>query len=681
MKTGHVAISLTTILAAAAGCSSRSDQGPEPVAQTAQALDTTLPLLDQVAIRAPFAAACNGQPDATPLPLDPRSLVVPGINANPNAAVQFNAYWTNLHAPPAPFTSTVPPKPTTCGELRAAAARGKTNLETRAYFQPWETSLGYYNLFLQWGDLLRPSDFDQQVVERYGLMTAPWRNPYPYPWEDPNLTNGGSGQLPAGMVQAKDANGRYTGQIASTCSGCHDSRLGAPGETPFTWGRANDAVDAGLIQSDFFRSSGLAILELAPIPWSVGRGSSDAIGIIDLLPALFDMDSLESYPSLLEYFPVHASGMTKAPNWWYRAFKTRQFWDGALTSDNVRSEMAFGVANLERTGPERRALTAEFQDNDSFFVTLSPPSYPQPINTSLAEEGAVLFHERDLWANGANADIPKTPGNGSCASCHGVVSPRYAASTDYLPDARLKGVAGVVTPLATIRTDPERAQLMSDERKRRSWNTGFLAYNDESPDHLPFADDPVTSELNRIPRAAYDNGTGPVFSPVGPNTWREPDGYFAPPLYGAWAAAPYFHNGSVPDLWSVLKPSDRPDVWRRHYTASGRGYDASLASYDFQKLGWRFTAVACSDDTSSNPFVPCTAGMATVDVLFANIAQGAARFNSLAYQSPPPITDRQIKARMVFNSHLYGMGNEGHEFTQSLTDAERWALLEYLKTL
>jgi hypothetical protein len=36
---------------------------------------------------------------------------------------------------------------------------------------------------------------------------------------------------------------------------------------------------------------------------------------------------------------------------------------------------------------------------------------------------------------------------------------------------------------------------------------------------------------------------------------------------------------------------------------------------------------------------------------------------------------------MVFNSHLYGMGNYGHEFTQSLADDERWALLEYMKTL
>ncbi|MGH7805148.1 MAG: hypothetical protein ACREQJ_12450, partial [Candidatus Binatia bacterium] len=49
-----------------------------------------LPLLDLDPIRSPFAKACEGQPDETPMPDDPRKLVAPGINA-PGAAVQFNA--------------------------------------------------------------------------------------------------------------------------------------------------------------------------------------------------------------------------------------------------------------------------------------------------------------------------------------------------------------------------------------------------------------------------------------------------------------------------------------------------------------------------------------------------------------------------------------------------------------
>nr|WP_224364896.1 hypothetical protein [Hyalangium versicolor] len=645
-----------------------------------------LPLLDTTALRSPFAAACNGKADSTPLPVDARTLVVPGVN-KPGTAVQFNAFWVDLHTPPAPFVSNLAPNPKTCGEFRASVARGRSNIETRTYFQPFGNSLAYYNMFTLWGYLIRPSDFDEQIIKRFGLAKAPFRNPYPMPWENPNLTNGGSGQLPLGLIQERDANGRFTGNIGSTCSGCHDSRLGTEQEAGFVWGRSSDSSDPGLIQSDTFRSTVWQTpLLLAPVPWSVGRGSSDAIGIVDLLPALFDMDSMALVPSLLEFFPTHAGGMSRAPNWWYRAFKTRQFWDGALTSDNVRSEMAFGVANLQRTAAERRALTAEFEDNDNFFLSLSPPVFPQTINTTLAEQGAVLFHERDLWANGANASIPKTPGNGSCASCHGVYSPRYAANSAYLPDARLKGIAGVITPIETIRTDPARSQLMADERKRRAWDTSFLAYNDQHPDHGPFYDDPITSALRRVPRSAYDNGIGPVYSPEGPNKWLPPFGYIAPPLYGAWAAAPYFHNGSVPTLWEVLKPSDRSRVWKRQQTSgnvlgTNAGYDTSYASYDFAKLGWKVTPLACGNSPLNDPFLPCSDEYATADILFANISNLAANYNSLAYQSPPPITQKQIRSRMIFNSYLYGLGNGGHDFTQSLTDTERWAIIEYMKTL
>jgi len=127
-------------------------------------------------------------------------------------------------------------------------------------------------------------------------------------------------------------------------------------------------------------------------------------------------------------------------------------------------------------------------------------------------------------------------------------------------------------------------------------------------------------------------------------------------------------------------------VWKRDYTATNSlgnnaGYDNSLAAYDFQRLGWRFTALVCADTPASDPFLPCSNDMATIDILFANLANSVAKFNSLAYQSPPPVTEKQVRSRMIFNTSLYGMSKDGHAFTQSLTDAERWAILEYVKTL
>jgi hypothetical protein len=658
----------------------------------AQAQSTPLPLLDAQPIRAPWAAACQGQPDATPLPLDPRSLVVPGVN-RAGAAVQFNAWYVDLHNPPAPYLNKLPARPRNCGEFRAASLRGFQYITGKQYFQSFGNADGYNRLWKIWGLPARPADFDEQIAKRYGSSKAPWRNPYPLPGEDPRLSDGGSGQLPIGIMQERDASGRWTGRIGSTCSSCHDSRLGLEDERPFAFGRANDAGDAGLGQSDIFRANGPTIvLQLAPIPWSVGRGSSDAIGILDALPAIWDMDSLLFSPSLLEWFPTHAAGMSKAPNWWHRAWKTRQFWDGALTSDNVRSEMAFAVANLDRSADTRRKIYYEFEDINVWLMALSPPAYNNeggPIDTALAEQGAVIFHERDLWANGANADIPRQPGNGSCASCHGVYSPRHAADPAYLPDPRLKGVAGVITPSETIRTDDKRVGLMQDDKKRRAWQISWWSYNELNPKWKGWSDSQILSQLRRIPRAAYDNGWGPVpaNSPTGPNEWIKPFGYVAPPLYGTWQSAPYFHNGSVPTIWDVLKPSDRPKIWQRRYTEPGiggknRGYDHSLASYDFRKLGWKVTALPCNNSQSLGiAYLPCHNGMETVDQIFAGIANAVAANFSLAYQSPPPVTDKQIQSRMIFNSYLYGQSNGGHDFTQSLTDEERWALLEYLKTL
>ncbi|MGH8431852.1 MAG: hypothetical protein ACREUF_15765, partial [Solimonas sp.] len=47
----------------------------------------------------------------------------------------------------------------------------------------------------------------------------------------------------------------------------------------------------------------------------------------------------------------------------------------------------------------------------------------------------------------------------------------------------------------------------------------------------------------------------------------------------------------------------------------------------------------------------------------------------------PILTQQQVEDRKVYNTHYYSQDNGGHEFTSVLTDAERRAILEYLKTL
>ena len=48
---------------------------------------------------------------------------------------------------------------------------------------------------------------------------------------------------------------------------------------------------------------------------------------------------------------------------------------------------------------------------------------------------------------------------------------------------------------------------------------------------------------------------------------------------------------------------------------------------------------------------------------------------------PPTITNSQIEDRKIYNVYMYGQGNGGHTFNSVLTDNERKAIIEYLKTL
>lgn len=109
-------------------------------------------------------------------------------------------------------------------------------------------------------------------------------------------------------------------------------------------------------------------------------------------------------------------------------------------------------------------------------------------------------------------------------------------------------------------------------------------------------------------------------------------GYVAPPLDGIWATAPYLHNGSVPTIAGVIQSSDRPVFWK-HTVSDASDPD----SYDQQRLGW-------SHDVLQE----------------GQLDDGDTRI----YRTTTP-----------------GYSNAGHQFGDHLNDAQRMAVLEYLKTL
>jgi len=96
--------------------------------------------------------------------------------------------------------------------------------------------------------------------------------------------------------------------------------------------------------------------------------------------------------------------------------------------------------------------------------------------------------------------------------------------------------------------------------------------------------------------------------------------YKARPINGVWSSAPYLHNGSVPSIYDLLLPvSQRPETF---YVGN--------RELDTVKVGH-------------------------------------------VYSEAPNTT--------LFDTHLSGNSNAGHEYGTQLSDEERWALVEYIKSL
>jgi mono/diheme cytochrome c family protein len=111
-------------------------------------------------------------------------------------------------------------------------------------------------------------------------------------------------------------------------------------------------------------------------------------------------------------------------------------------------------------------------------------------------------------------------------------------------------------------------------------------------------------------------------------------GYQAPPLDGIWATAPYLHNGSVPTVYDLLNSKSRPRIFTRSYRTDE-------AAYDPAHLGWKVQVL----DRGADPAWPAA--------------------------------DR----RRIYDTTLPGRGNGGHTFGDRLSEADRLAVIEYLKTL
>ena len=133
---------------------------------------------------------------------------------------------------------------------------------------------------------------------------------------------------------------------------------------------------------------------------------------------------------------------------------------------------------------------------------------------------------------------------------------------------------------------------------------------------------------------AYSEGTYSQFIEWYKKSWfskgqnagdvKVESGYIAPPLDGVWATAPYLHNASIPNIELLLNSKLRPKYWKRSFDS----YD-----YDMQKLGWKYTTMESKEDN------------------------------------------------LTYDTTIPAYHNTGHTFGDDLSNEERLAVIEYLKTL
>lgn len=663
--------------------------------------DGNLPLLGSRHGGHLWAEYCANRSDSASLPVDPRTLITP--NANTGLNVVFNAPWKSCD-----LNDNL--RPQTCGEYRELYEKGELvgrgqgqpgsahmfsgNVDHGVnFFDPstydqtgslWTiTAEQYNNVWRGWTGYnfppaSRPENFDELVSQRYGSPLPAERNPYPLAGEDPNASNGGSGQLPVGLTQLRDPDGNWTGTIGvKLCSLCHDGQIGSShsGTDTVVYGGAGTIGDFTVAFRDFATAGALPFAAFSGVPLTIaGNRGTGAIDQFQVGYLAFNGGNPQELLNPVILFSG-AIGNIKSPPWWNMGSRPQKFHGAVLGTDSARIDMA---AYYPLFGGDSDPV--EWVDEHAYpfqiwAESLKAPVYPGEVNQSLAEVGAILFHNLDLWSRNNPVPAPENRGNGSCASCHGAYSPRYANDPKFLADPRMEGIAANITSLEVIGTDPAYAEAMQSQRNA-----------DGSPN--------IAIDYNLFLAC----GVG-AFSET-PN--NEPV-MLAPPLYGVWASAPYLHNASVPNVWGVLDPSsNRPDIWVRKSAPApagqeGRvvmGFDTNFErAYDSEKLGWKFDELDCvanaaqtapllacnplpiavGDDADESPLQPL------LDILYSQLAL---TWNlSLDEINTMPITDQQIENRKVYNTNLYSQGNQGHAFTAVLSDDERRALIEYLKTL
>jgi hypothetical protein len=360
-----------------------------------------------------------------------------------------------------------------------------------------------------------------------------------------------------------------------------------------------------------------------------GFGRLDAIGRIGNTVFGAQLD-----PS--NYAPLTAP--VSFPHLWDTPWFDWVQYNGSIRQPMVRnSGEALGVlARVNLRGPASELYRSNVRvDNlDRIERQLAGPAPWQGLRAPRWPEDLLGPIDREKAARGAGlyAEL--------CERCHLPVSSSRAMmdlESPFWTPVRPGGsreLRLVLTDLSVIGTDPRQAQGMHDRdvdltllegpqfaegRRRMPFGVALARLTERVVTHW------YDRQVPAIPHEQRERMNGSR-----PNDVRAPLAYKARPLDGIWATAPYLHNGSVPDLYSLLGPArDRP-----------RRFPVGSPEFDPVRVGY--------------------------------------------------VTER-VSGTFVLDTSIRGNWNSGHEFDagalgngrvgRSLAAHEREALIEFLKTL
>jgi mono/diheme cytochrome c family protein len=283
---------------------------------------------------------------------------------------------------------------------------------------------------------------------------------------------------------------------------------------------------------------------------------------------------------------------------------------------------------------------------ETWVKALRSPQWPAQmpaIDLQKAASGSIIYQEQ-------------------CASCHQVIA----------REDEKKRYDAVKTPVAVVGTDPITAWNAEFHQAKSLILKGskeFILLGDKFKAETDAISVPVNGVVGIIlkdPKTALKAGLMPlgendksrkksleeyarinlkkkkaIHDPTVNNTGLKQNGelnlaglvYKARPLNGIWATAPYMHNGSVANLWETLQ---KPEMRQTRFWVGNRNFDPVRVGFVNQK------------------------------------ARASEHY-------PSPSTQFQVLGKK--GEIFPGNSNLGHDFGTDLNDKDKWALVEYMKTL